>query len=51
MAQFGEDAAFEAGARADRSRDRGNVILYCRWRQIERMIAALAHAEPAGSIH
>jgi hypothetical protein len=51
MTQFGDDAAFEAGARADRSRDRGNVILYCRWRQIERMIAALAHAEPAGTIH
>jgi hypothetical protein len=51
MKQFGDDAAFEAGARADSSRDRGNVILYCRWRQIERMIAALALAEPAGTIH
>jgi hypothetical protein len=51
MTQFGDDAGFEAAARADRSRDRGNVILYCRWRQIERMIIALAHVQPPGTIH
>lgn len=51
LSQFGDDAAFEAAARADKSRDRGNVILYCRWRQIERMIVALAHAQPLGTIH
>jgi hypothetical protein len=51
LTQFGDDAAFEAAARADKSRDRGNVILYCRWRQIERMIVALAHAQPLGTIH
>lgn len=51
LSQFGDDAAFEAAARADKSRDRGNVILYCRWRQIERMIVALAHAQPFGTIH
>jgi hypothetical protein len=51
MAQFGDDAAFEAAARADLSRGRGNVILYCRWRQIERVIAALADPDPTGTIH
>jgi hypothetical protein len=51
LAQFGDDAAFEAAERADKSRDRGNVILYCRWRQIERMIVALANAQPLGTIH
>lgn len=51
LAQFGDDAAFEAAARADKSRDRGNVILYCRWRQIERMVVALAHGKPLGTIH
>lgn len=48
---YGDDAAFEAAERADRSRDCGNIILYCRWRQIERMIVALAHPAPAGTIH
>jgi hypothetical protein len=51
LKQFGDDAAFEAAERADKSRDRGNVILYCRWRQIERMIVALANAQPLGTIH
>jgi hypothetical protein len=51
LKQFGDDAAFEAAERADKSRDRGNVILYCRWRQIERMIIALTNAQPLGTIH
>lgn len=51
MTQFGDDAGFEAAARADASRDRGNVIHYCRWRQVERMIVALAHPQAAGTLH
>ena len=38
IARFGVHAASEAAARADRSRELGNVIHFCRWRQIERMI-------------
>ena len=40
-------AASEAEARADRSRDLGNVIHFCRWRQIARMIEMLSSAERA----
>jgi hypothetical protein len=50
MAAFGEGAAFEAAARADRSRDLGNTIRFCHWRQIERLITIL-HAEPEGLLH
>jgi hypothetical protein len=41
MALFGKDASSEAAGRARRSRDHGNVIGYCRWRQVERLISAL----------
>jgi hypothetical protein len=51
MAHFGGDAAFEAAARADRSRDLGNVIHFCRWRQVERLVALLSEDEPTGTIH
>ena len=45
ISRFGPHAASEAARRASRSRSLGNVIHYCRWRQIERMIALLS-AEP-----
>ncbi len=48
---FGEDAAFEAGARAAQSRDRGNVVQFCHWRQIERVIDALCSDEVSGTVH
>jgi hypothetical protein len=51
MARFGEDAGAEAATRADASRNRGNVMGFCRWRQIERMIVALAHPQPCGTVH
>jgi hypothetical protein len=51
MARFGEYAASEAAARADRSRELGNVIHFCRWRQIERLILLLAEGGRAHSIH
>ena len=41
IAHFGDDAGFEAAARADRSRDLGNHLHFCRWRQIERLIVLL----------
>ena len=46
IARFGAYAASEAAARADRSRDLGNVIHFCRWREIERMIDVLCATRP-----
>jgi len=48
---YGDDAGFHAAARADRSRDLGNHIHFCRWRQIERLIVLLASERPVGAIH
>jgi hypothetical protein len=41
----GDLAALAAKAEADRSRNAGNIVSFCRWRQIGRLIAAL---EPGG---
>jgi hypothetical protein len=51
IARYGEEAGLEAAARADRSRDLGNHIHFCRWRQVERMIVLLSIDEPLGTIH
>lgn len=51
MARYGEYATSEAAIRADQSRALGNVVHFCRWRQIERTIEMLSIAEPAGTIH
>ncbi len=48
---FGEMAGHEAAMRADRSRDLGNHIHFCHWRQIERMIALLLIPETVGTVH
>ena len=48
---YGEQAALEAAARARRSRNDGNVARFCHWRQIERVIAALASDEVSGTFH
>jgi hypothetical protein len=47
IARVGVHAASEAAARADKSRGLGNVIHFCRWRQIERMIELLSSTERA----
>jgi hypothetical protein len=49
--RFGEEAAVEAAIRAERSRDDGNVLRFCHWRQIERVVAALNSEEPLGTVH
>jgi hypothetical protein len=49
--RFGDDAGFEAATRADVSRDAGNVVRFCHWRQIERMIATLSSVEVRGTVH
>ncbi len=51
MAHYGELAQYEAAQRADRSRSLGNVIHFCRWRQIERMIALLSAEEVTGTVN
>ncbi|MHA6719109.1 hypothetical protein ACX40Y_06610 [Sphingomonas sp. RS6] len=48
---FGEDAGNEAAARADRSRDVGNHIHFCRWRQIERLVLLLSVSRALGTVH
>ena len=47
--RFGDYAAGEAAARANRSRGLGNVIHFCRWRQIERMIGLLSSTDRGGA--
>lgn len=51
MRTFGDLAGNEAAMRADRSRDLGNHIHFCRWRQIERMIVLLSIPEALGTVH
>lgn len=49
--RFGDDAGFEAAARAEASRDRGNAIHFCRWRQVERLILLLSVDCAVGTVH
>jgi len=49
--QFGEHASSEAARRAGASRDLGNVIHFCRWRQVGRMIALLGDHAVTGAVH
>ena len=51
IVRFGVHAAAEAALRAGRSRDVGNHIHFCRWRQIERLIDLLAAGRVQGTVH
>lgn len=51
LTDFGPRATGEAGARAERSRDRGNVVSFCRWRQIERLLAVMHNGAVASTHH
>ena len=51
LADFGDDAGFEAAARAERSRDLGNAIGFCHWRQIERLVVLLSSGDVIGTVH
>jgi hypothetical protein len=51
IADFGEHAVVEAAIRAGRSATIGNHIAYCRWRQIERLIAMMGVTEATGTVH
>ena len=48
---YGDNAGFEAAARADLSRDKGNHLHFCRWRQIERLIVMLSAERAFLTIH
>ena len=48
---YGDDAGFEAAARAEDARDKDNVHRFCHWRQIERVIVTLSEREVRGTIH
>ena len=49
--RYGEKAVLVAAERAARSRDDGNVVRFCHWRHIERVIAALSSDEVRGTVH
>lgn len=49
--RYGDDAGLEAAVRAEQSRDCGNVLRFCHWRQIERVVAALSADEVRGTVH
>jgi hypothetical protein len=49
--RFGAHAGSEAALRADRSRDLGNFIHFCRWREVARMIELIRDQAVTGSVH
>jgi hypothetical protein len=51
IADFGKQAGIEAAERAEASRNIGNHIHYCRWRQIERLIIMLTVQTTLGTVH
>jgi hypothetical protein len=51
IATYGDDAGVVAAERAESSRDRGNLVHFCRWRQVERMVVALSIRHARGTIH
>lgn len=51
MQDFGPHAEGEAASRAERSRVDLNVSRYCHWRQVERLLIALASDEVRGTVH
>lgn len=51
MREFGHEAALQAAVRAEQSRGTENILKFCHWRQVERLIDALAADEAQGTIH
>ena len=48
---FGEAAADEAAARARKSRELGNIVHFCRWRQAGRIVVLLSEEQVFGTVH
>lgn len=51
ISEFGNQAGMEAAERAEASRNIGNHIRFCRWRQIERLVIMLNVRTSLGTIH
>ena len=51
MRDFGLEAGLQAAVRAEQSREAENILKFCHWRQVERLIDALASDEPQGTVH
>jgi len=51
MSRFGMGAESEAAARAESSRDKGNLQGFCHWRQIERLILHLSGDGATETLH
>lgn len=51
IARFGREAGLEAAERAEASRNVGNHLHYCRWRQIERLVVLLSLETTLGTVH
>ncbi|MCW2397304.1 MULTISPECIES: hypothetical protein [unclassified Sphingobium] len=51
MRIFGDHAGLEAAQRADRSRDVGNHIRFCHWREVERVLFLLQVQHCVGTVH
>ena len=49
--RFGKTAGLEAADRAEASRNIGNHLNFCRWRQIERLIFVLSVEVTLGTVH
>ena len=49
--EFGQEAQLQAAVRAEQSREAENILKFCHWRQVERLIDALAAEEPQGTVH
>jgi hypothetical protein len=51
IAHYGAEAGLEAAERAEASRNLGNHLQYCRWRQIERLVIMLSLESSFGTVH
>jgi hypothetical protein len=51
MHEFGCEAALQAAVRAEQSRGAENILKFCHWRQVERLIDTLAADEAQGTVH
>ena len=51
MREYGAEAQLHAAVRAEQSRGADNILKFCHWRQVERLIDTLASDEPQGTIH
>ena len=51
ISRFGDYAASEAQLRASRSRDLGNLVNFCRWREVGRIIGTLSAESAGGTTH